>query len=347
MKIEELRRVALEQARGFTERGGDAADRLRAEARELVRRVPEPPLYRRRVDPARAQAEALLAELEPLLARAYALEAEHPAVAEWRGVLDAHAEALCLVSEGRVEAASDAWTRAVTLERRATAATRLWARGGEARVPVFDRLSRASRYDPRAEALLEVRLPCPSCRQVARHAVSLQHASHPVHCASCGARFRAYVAELRALEVSGRPGSRRYAFHLEEPSGAATRIEVQDAHADELRAAPRELLAFLYLPETVLRGVLNLDSSRVLWVSSGGPCFVATACLGEHDEAVGILRDFRERRLRPSLSGRAFIALYERAGPGLARAVARRPRVRAVLGPLLAALAHAIQRRCV
>jgi hypothetical protein len=38
----------------------------------------------------------------------------------------------------------------------------------------------------------------------------------------------------------------------------------------ELQVAKNDLLAFLYLPRATLRGVLNLSSSRVLWVTVGG-----------------------------------------------------------------------------
>lgn len=49
-------------------------------------------------------------------------------------------------------------------------------------------------------------------------------------------------------------------------------------------------------------------------------CFVATAVFGEEDcRELVILRRFRDEHLLSSASGRAFVRLYYRFGPGLAR----------------------------
>ena len=76
----------------------------------------------------------------------------------------------------------------------------------------------------------------------------------------------------------------------------------------------------------MLRGVLNLNSSRVLWVAAPGPCFVATVAFGGEDAPeVTKLRAFRDRVLVRSRPGRAFIGWYYREGPGLARFVSGQP----------------------
>jgi CheY-like chemotaxis protein len=75
--------------------------------------------------------------------------------------------------------------------------------------------------------------------------------------------------------------------------------------------------------------VLNLDTSRVLWLPSPGPCFVATVAFGEGAWQLGVLRAFRDQRLLPNAPGRQLVASYYRHGPALARWVSVRPVVRA------------------
>jgi hypothetical protein len=161
---------------------------------------------------------------------------------------------------------------------------------------------------------------------VSQFSLSPRIASHHLVCTHCAANFVAYIAELRALEIQplGR-NRRRYRFRVDELSGLATRVEFDDAASGELGAVRRDLIAFLYLPETILRGVLNLNSSRVLWVNAPGPCFVATVAFGEGAPELTTLRSFRDRVLVRSRAGRAFVGWYYRRGPALARFVSRVP----------------------
>jgi hypothetical protein len=293
----------------------------------FFQRVPEPPLYRRRDEPARGQAKELLEPAEQLLARAWAQEGEAGPLAR---ALEAHLVALALLAEGKVEACEPAWHRARALEREATAPLRLWTRVDPRKHPVFDPTTRTSRFDPHPEALLETKLPCPACRKVGQHTLAPRIAMHRLTCGHCARRFSAYVAELRSLEVepSGR-GRRRYRFRVEEPSGLGTLVEFEDASAGELLVGRRELLAFLYAPESELRGVLNLDSSRVLWITSPA-CFVATAVFGPDAPELAPLRAFRDEVLARSTAGEAFIAWYYRHGAALAAVVGPRRGLRAV-----------------
>lgn len=88
--------------------------------------------------------------------------------------------------------------------------------------------------------------------------------------------------------------------------------------------------------------------ARIAAGSRSGSCFVASAVYGgiSHQDVV-TLRAFRDRHLTSGARGRwamvRFAALYERFGPPVARAVAPRPRIAAVLRygffvPLAAAL---------
>lgn len=328
MELAELRARAKERLRQLSAQPNDGLDAFQRDALAFFARVPEPPLYRRRDDPVRKQAGALLEEGETLLARSWRLGSE---VSAFTPAVELHLVALSLMSEGRVEAAEPAWHQALELERKATAPLRLWSRTDERRPSVFEPDTRRSRFDPRPEAQVEARLACPGCRKVSQFSLSPRVASHHLVCIHCAAAFVAYVAELRALEVQplGR-NRRRYVFRVEELSGLATRIEFDDAAQGELGAVRRDLLAFLYMPETILRGVLNLNSSRVLWVSSPGTCFVATVAFGEGAPELDTLRAFRDRVLVRTLPGRSFIRWYYREGPALAAFVAQRPRLKRV-----------------
>ncbi len=327
MELEELRARAKARLRLLAAQPNDGLDAFHRDTLAFFSRVPEPPLYRRRDDPSRAQARALLEEAEVLLARSWRLGTE---VLTFTAAIEGHFVALSLMAEGRVEAAEPAWHDALHREREATAPLRLWSRTDEGRPTVFDPQTRRSRFDPRPEAQVEAKLVCPSCRKVGPFSLSPRIASHELKCLHCAGLFVAYVAELRSLEVQplGR-SRRRYHFRVEELAGAQTLVEFDDSAPGELGASKRDLLAFLYAPQGVLRGVLNLNTSRVLWVSQPGSCFVATVAFGEDAPELDTLRAFRDRVLTRSGPGRAFIGWYYREGPALAGSVQARPWLRA------------------
>lgn len=342
MELEALRARAKERLRQLSAQRNDGLDDFQRDALAFFSRVPEPPLYRRRDDPVRKQASELLEEGETLLARSWRLGSE---VSAFTDAVELHLVALSLMSEGRVEAAEPAWHHALELERKATAPLRLWSRTDEKRPEVFESDTRRSRFDPRPEAQVEARLACPRCRKVSQFSLSPRVASHHLSCTHCTSAFVAYIAELRSLEIEplGR-SRRRYLFRVDELSGLPTRIEFDDASNGELGASRRDLLAFLYMPETILRGVLNLNSSRVLWVSSPGPCFVATVAFKEGAPELETLRTFRDRVLARSGPGRSFIAWYYRVGPALAGVVVRRPFLRRATRLVLRSLSRQLEK---
>jgi hypothetical protein len=258
--------------------------------------------------------------------------------------LATHAVSLLLIVENQIEAAEPAWLRALEHERLATEGHRLWKRSDDGVVAVYDPETGASRFDPQPEAFVHATLACPHCRKVMALDFSPRVAMHRFGCKHCHQAFSAYFATVRALEVHPLPGKRRrYVFRVEELSGAQTRIELEDSAPNVMSAAHRELLAFLYAPEGRLRGVLNLDTSRVLWLPSGGPCFVATVAFGEGAWQLDVLRAFRDRALLPNAPGRTFVALYYRHGPALAQQVAAKPAIRAVTRRTLDLLARALK----
>jgi hypothetical protein len=150
---------------------------------------------------------------------------------------------------------------------------------------------------------------------------SPRNAEHAYTCVHCANGFTVYFAEVRSVEVRRVGSQRHYAFRLTELSGASTRLDVEDGSAGELQVARNDLLAFLYQPRTVLRGVLNLSSSRVLWLSSTGPCFVATVAFGEGAPQLEVLRRFRDDVL---------VRTYYAVGPRLAQVVRVVPGLHAI-----------------
>ena len=322
MGIEDLKARARVRASTIATGGPEAIEALRSEAMNFFSRVPEPPVYRRRDDPAIGKAHVLTVEGEKLLAQAYALEKSADQISVWTVALERHLAALTLVRDGKIEAAEGPWHEAVAAERAAMASKRLFSLSDDAVLPVFDKASSRSRFDPVAETSMTVKLVCPSCKKTSEYGCSTKHATHRFTCLVCRNAFSAYFGEVRSCEVVPLAKGRRYVFRLDELSGAQTQLHVDDWGRDALTVARRDLLAFLYSPATQLRGVLNLNSSRVLWLTTG-VCFVATVAFGADAPELDVLRAFRDQRLRHSAAGRAFIEWYYREGPALAKWVSQ------------------------
>lgn len=318
-----------------------ALERLRAEAAALFARIPEPPLYRRSEDPARKAAEALLPEVERVLAQGLALvrisEAQAAAMPHLEA-LEAHGAALCHTAAGRLEQAEVQWHRAQELERAAHRTRGLLSQGGKL-PPVFEKGTGRSRFDPRAEPVVRSKLVCPNtgCKRIEEYGFSPLHATHRFVCPHCQQPFIGYFGELSGLELEERRSSKRYHFTVEElGTRSAARVEFDEASGQAFPAAKRDLLVFLYTEKRELKAVVNLTTSRVMWISPAGTCFVATVAFGEGAPELEAFRDYRDDVLRKHGAGRAFIRGYYRYGPGLAAWVARRPRVRGLVRLLLA-----------
>ncbi len=96
--------------------------------------------------------------------------------------------------------------------------------------------------------------------------------------------------------------------------------------------------------------IIDRSSNTTIARSGFGFCFIATVAYG-HPEAPEVeqLRAFRDEVLRRYVAGRAFIAVYARVGPWLARCIAPSPRLRAairrwILTPVCRFLPSASQR---
>lgn len=343
MQVDEAIRIAEQRAMTLTvapHEVDESFDRLRADATAFFSKVPEPPVYRRPDDPARVAAEGLIPQAQELFARCLALQRTGQ-LENLAGPLALAARwyLVCLVhtAAGQIAPAEEAWAVAGGVEREALSARRLFTRKDEKR-RVFDPATGQSRYDPRPDANVQVKLACTasSCHQIDDYAFSPRHATHQFRCKRCGEDFIAYFGEVRSAQLDGGNGkARRYLLKLEEPGGGLSRIEFEDLSGAELSVCRQDFLAFLYSKDRELRGVLNLSSSKLLWIRRGGGCFVATVAFGEDAPELRVFRAFRDDVLRRTELGAWTVRAYYRHGPGLARLVAvtpgARPAVRWIL----------------
>lgn len=337
MELDDVLKAAVERASALkTARlGDDVLSRFREDAQQLFAEIQEPPLYPRSNDPARVIAERLLPRSEELLARAWALCALRPSDAslqELASAVRAHVEALVHTANGQLLDAEVSWREARAHERRAQGVRRLWARSGEEERAVFDRATGSSRYDPRPESQVTVKLPCPnpSCRRANVFQFSGADPTQRFTCPDCHTPFSGYFAEVEALQISDTPRGqkRHYSFQVEELSGARARVELEDPSGTPFPIARRDLLALLYGSDAQLAGLLNLTTGQLLWIARAtGPCFLATAVYGEQAPELHAFRAFRDRALLKSVPGRWLVRGYYAVGPQLAREVGRRPRI--------------------
>jgi hypothetical protein len=341
LQPEELFQAAQQRAASMSlPRAQEAQEQLRAQALALFARIAEPPVYHRAEDPARKAAEALLPELEKVLALGLAVEREAGRLEPTErllATLRAHGEALVHTADGRLVQAEEAWRRALELERLAHP-TRALGTKETVPPPVYERTTGASRYDPRQEPVAQVKLVCPNtgCKRINDYGYVPGPGTRRYVCPACNTPFLAYFGELRTLVVESQRSSNRYLFTVDEVGSASSaRIDFEEASGAEFPAARRDLLAFLYTEARELKVVVNITNGRLMWISPAASCFLATAAFGEGAPELVAFRAFRDDVLRHHGLGRAFIRGYYRYGPQLARWVVHRPRVRTGLRGVL------------
>ncbi|HEX8822367.1 MAG TPA: hypothetical protein VF794_20745, partial [Archangium sp.] len=304
MHPDELFQAAQARAASMSlPRAQEAQEQLRSQALALFSKVPEPPVYHRVEDPARKAAEALLPELEKVLALALALTREGGRTETTERILaalKAHGEGLCLTVSGRLVQAEEAWRRALELERLAHP-TRSLGSVETVVPPVYERTTGASRFDPKHESVAQVKLLCPNtgCKRINDYGYVPRPGTHPYVCPACKTPFLAYFGELRGLEVEVRRSSKRFFFTVDEVRGSgSSRIEFEEASGEEFPVARRDLLVFLYTEARELKAVMNLTNGRLMWISPAGGCFVVTAAFGEGAPELVAFREFRDEVLR-------------------------------------------------
>jgi len=159
------------------------------------------------------------------------------------------------------------------------------------------------------------------------------------------------AGKVQDLSAGGESPLRRPGPHGAPGSGSGGAVRRPGPHGAEARTnAEEEAIAKAYrraerttrkafqeiTPQSVIaaEAVTSLDESygdqpsrRRLF--HGRACFIATAAYGDPDAPeVESLRRFRDDHLLPNPVGHAFVRLYYRWSPPLARAIARRPRLR-------------------
>ncbi len=328
---------------------GAEVERFRVECAALFDQVPEPPVYRRIDDPSRKIAERLLSRAEDLWARCLSLKSQGAgreldllAEALWENVA-----CLCHTADGRVGPAETSYLKALELERVAVTPGRIWTRSDEKSAPVFEKGTGASRYDPRPEPSLKVKLACPNhtCQLQADYSLSPAYATHRFTCPNCRRPFIGYFGEARGVEIEQKGKARHYAFRVEELDGGLSRVEFEEHTGAELTVARRDLLGFLYTEDRQLRGVLNLSSGRILWVQNAGGCFLATAAFGEDAPELAAFRAFRDEVLMRRKLGVAFTRGYYRFGPRAAKLLTATPPSRWLLSKGLQAVHRQLRQR--
>jgi hypothetical protein len=213
------------------------------------------------------------------------------------------------------------------LERGLDRQNRLWVRNDEDPRPVFDRMTRASRYDPGPEPSMTVKLVCPrrNCAAQERFRLSPRYSTHRFECPRCRKPFLGHFGEVRTVEKSRARGHIRYLFRIVELGGEFAQVQFDERTGVEFPVGRRDLLAFLYDEQKELHGVLNLSNGKLLWVRGSEGCFLATAAFGEGAPELEAFRAFRDRALLPTRSGRACVRVYYALGPPLAAAILRSP----------------------
>jgi hypothetical protein len=317
-------------------------ERLRADCIRFFGQVPEPPVYSRKDDPVREEARKLIPAAEDLLARCIVLakaRAGAPGLEALRLAVLGYLEMLCHVEGGKLGPAEEAWVVASQREREAVSVRRLFVRTDEQTRKVYDRATESSRYDPAPESTVRVKLVCPNtaCHHTDDFSFSPRHSTHQFTCPSCRLNFIAFFGEVMGgqIQVDERTGVRRYLFRLREMSGGLSRIEFEDASGGEFTVARQDLLAFIYSAERELKGVLDLSSSRILWIKRLGACFVATVAYGEGAPELAEFRAFRDDVLRRTEAGAWLVRQYYARGPALAAWIQARPRILRLVRGLL------------
>lgn len=307
----------------------DALDEFRLRCAELFDALPEPPVYKRADEPTRQRFTDLVPRVKALIGEGTKFEKvtaeSSKEVVALKGVLLAMEETIDFAARDQFELAEEAWLKFCRLRAAALSFRKIWQGRDEVPAsPVFDRETGSSRFDAVSVSAPAVQLVCPhrACRKTSIYDAALGVGRRELRCAHCAKAFVAYIAEVREVKVDSKSrGQTHYHLKLGESSGVVTKVQFADATSSVLRISRGDNLALIYVDRNQLRAGLNLNTGRVLWLTRGGPCFVATAVFGPEAPELAVFRAFRDNCLERRDYGRRLIQIYYFIGPALVRLI--------------------------
>lgn len=212
--------------------------------------------------------------------------------------------------------------------------------GQEGPMPVFDRASGVSRYDPRPGQRLKVQLTCMGsrCHRRAQFELPAQMAFHRLCCPQCGQAFSALLGHATSLCRTNHGVTSHYALRFELLGEGPRLLEFDDASQRPFEAGPGDFLAFIYACTGTLAAIENLTTGALHKVVPKGACFVATMAFGARAPELDAFRAFRDAHLLPHPLGRAFVRAYYLHGAALADLLSRTALTRKATRRALAAV---------
>jgi hypothetical protein len=168
---------------------------------------------------------------------------------------------------------------------------------------------------------------------------------HDVTCPKCGLSYQIRVLRVRAKTSRGSRAENRRSFSIRVVAhgGGEELIELENAGYHDFELRSRDTLIVSYRKGRIVQ-LYNVTVARFMAIANPR-CFVASWLFGPASDEVDALRELRDRRLLEHGAGRAFVAGYYRAGPGLVRVASRIPMLRAVLQPAARRMIRLIDRR--
>ena len=287
---------------------------------ELPKRIEQADIYTRKLESCVAQNEAQAAELCAL-----------------KALVAAQKATLLFMQQGQLAKAEAQQVHARQLETALSEMLSLFSWPKVEQREVYNRATQVSRYDAVDENRGTVQVCCAfsGCRKPQTLEFSRTNSWYTPSCPACGRTFLVFVARLKDFQMEKKRGHMRYVLRLEDAQNKNVQVQFVDGSGDIWQVIQRDYLALLYTwhlpsaPQTKndaeLSAVVNLTRKHVFWLSKVGPCFVATAFLGEEAVELSLFRRFRDEVLLQSFWGRQAVKSYYALGPWAVRFLRMQP----------------------
>ncbi len=285
--FEELLREARELSKNIRPVDPCSLDALRKQGKALFDALPEPPSYRRAGDQTPARAEALIEPTVRFLAQLYGCAPDTPGILtsllntlfnfnklterqkdEVRETVqlltlaaEAHLRALVAIRDGDIVQgdllASEARQRAKEAMREGM---RFRLVGNTGHLPVFDRATGVSRYDPADDLKLIFQISCPACSKLGQFDISAMNSCHLLTCRKCQRRFSVLIGNIASLNRIDHGIKNHYVLSMDLLGEGPHRFEFDDRSRNPFTAAPGDMIAFVYAPTKSLSALENLTT---------------------------------------------------------------------------------------